>query len=182
MNKSLNIICIIVVLFCSCTGKNNTAGNTLIQSNDSIKINKTVSTDSTKNKQKKAVYVERNGEEYESQEHYFSSHIYKQNDTITILLPEHFPPHMAIMDPKGVFYFIYNPDYDTVKNPYLFLEKDGYKIKLPTNVNGTYNNDGNDVTKGVFSATGKYKIVLSDNLETEWDNAFCVFYNIHFKK
>jgi len=104
-------------------------------------------------------------------------------DTITLLLPDHYPLGLAIEDMNHAYYILFYPmNNDSEKNLYLSKVNGQFQLKIPATATGTIYIEGQKFTKKVFTSPGKYKILVADNLETELDNTYYFTCDVHFKK
>ena len=95
----------------------------------------------------------------------------KREQTFTLKLPATHPKNLAIVDPDNRWFYMQGQD---IKHPFLnseaFINSSALTI-TPVKLKATTWIDGKEHYLPVFTKNGLYNIYLSDNLETEPDNA-----------
>jgi hypothetical protein len=94
-------------------------------------------------------------------------------DTLTIDMSIPHGGDLAITDPDGKFFFVvYQPDTSeksSMRQPFMKIEtfKNLSQLKLPTTLSATLMSKDGKGNQAVFTKTGWYKLLLSENLETD---------------
>jgi hypothetical protein len=88
----------------------------------------------------------------------------------TIYLPtSHHFRELAIEGPRKEFYYLqFAPA--ILLMPVEEFQKAG-KIDIPQDITGLIYLDGKPIKRQVFTETGKYTVIIADNLETEFENS-----------
>ena len=106
----------------------------------------------------------------------------KRNDTLVITLPENHPQYLGISGVgKRDFFYLQYEDFGAR----LMSDKDFKNLrvlKIPQNqLSITYNYNGEKGKRPIFVKEGRYLIVFSTNLETEFENMNAMFGTVYFK-
>jgi hypothetical protein len=88
--------------------------------------------------------------------------------SVTIEMGANHPGELAAVSPGGGWYYFQGSSRAVLMPAEAF--KKATQIEIPHDIQGIVYKDGKPMKKALFSAAGRYEIVLAENLETEPEN------------